>query len=114
MNKIMTTAFVLTFLIGITVSGCAQRTKNSQEAIEVAKTKATIEEQAKFLVQQAKQFINSKKFNEAIKTAKYVLNNTDANSAEAKQIIEKAQAELKKLAEQKIAEVKGKLGNIGK
>ena len=40
----------------------------------------TPEEQANYLVSQAKAFMNSKEFAEATKTAQYVLSNVDSNS----------------------------------
>ena len=52
-------------------------------------------------------------FDEAIKTAKYILSNLDSESSAAEDIIERAAAGLEKLAEQKMAEVKGKLGSRG-
>ena len=105
---------IIAGLIAVFIAlGCGQRAQNSSEAIELSKAKATVEAQAQYLVQQANSFINSDQFDEAIKTAKYVLSNLDSNSVAAQNIIEKAQAELKKLADQKIEEVKGKLGNFG-
>ena len=90
LNRGLLMASVLTIFM---VLGCGQRAQSSSEAIELSKAKATVEEQAKYLVQQANSFISSDKFDEAIATAKYVLSNLDANSAEAKSIIEKAQAD---------------------
>jgi hypothetical protein len=97
------------------IVGCAQKAKtaSSSEAIEQAKQMQSVEDQVKFLVSEANAFLNSQKFDEAVNTAKYVLGQLDANSQDAKSIIEKAQAELKKLAEQKMQDVKGALGNIG-
>ncbi len=103
----------VSLIIGVVALGCGQRTQSSSEAIELSKAKATVEEQANYLVRQANSFINSDNFDEAIKTAKYILSNLDSNSTEAQGIIEKAQAELKKLAEQKIQDVKSKLGSLG-
>lgn len=98
------------------VLGCAQQPKaaNAQQAIEQSKAKGTAEQQAKYLVSQANAFMNSKNFDEAVQTARYVLANLDANSQEAKSIIEKAAAELKKVAEQKAEELKKSLGGLGK
>ena len=113
MNSSRTKIFIVGLIVGFVALGCGQRAQSSGEAIELSKAKVTVEAQAKYLIQQANGFVNSDNFDEAIKTAKYVLSNLDANSTTAKGIIEKAQAELKKLAEQKMADVKGKLGSLG-
>ena len=59
----------LGLIIGLVAFGCGQKAQSSAEAIDLAKAKATVEEQAKFLVQQANSFVNSDQFDEAIKTA---------------------------------------------
>ncbi len=106
--------FAIGLIIGLVALGCGQRVQSSAEAIDLAKAKATVEEQAKFLVQQANSFINGDQFDEAIKTARYVLSNLDSNSTAAQDIIAKAEAELKKIAQAKLDEAKSKLGNFGK
>lgn len=93
--------------------GCGRRTHDTSEAIALSKAKTTPEEREKYLVEQANRLIDSKQFVEAIKTAKYVLSHLDSNSAAARNIIEKAQSEAKKLADQKLREVKGRPGNVG-
>ena len=122
---------MLIFVMGLTLSfiafGCSQQQSaaNSSQAIEKSQTLSSVQEKANYLVQQANSFINSKNFEDAISTAKYILANLDQNSSEAKSILQRAQEELKKLAEQKLGEVKAgankamddaknKLGNLGK
>lgn len=111
---------VLSFAIGLVIYGCAQKptAANSNEAISHAQTLSSLEEQGKYLAKEANAFINSQQFDEAIKTAKYILGKIDGESAQAKSIIEKATAEIQKLAEKKAeemkADLKNKLGNIGK
>ena len=93
--------------------GCAQQkpqAASSSEAITQAKTLPSADEQVKYLVNQANAFVNSKNFDDAINTAKYILSELDQNSQEAKSILEKAQEELKKMAGAKLDEMKGKLG----
>ena len=109
--------FVLCVLITAFAIGCAQgpKSQNASEAIDHAQTLQSVEDQAKYLVSEANGFINSKQFDEAIKSAKYILSKLDAESKEAQSIIEKAQAELKKMAEEKAAEMKAKLNSaLGK
>ena len=114
MNKFNVTVILLTLIAAI--SGCAQQqpqAATASQAIEQSKTKGSVDEQAKYLISQANAFVNSQKFDEAIKSAKYVLANLDANSQEAKSIVERATAEIKKMAEAKAGELKQKLGSLG-
>jgi len=112
--------FVMVFVMVIGgLIGCGQKPQaaNSSEAITQAKQLPTTEEQMQYLVREANAFINSDQFDEAIKTAKYVLSKLDGDSQEAKSIIEKAKAEIQQIA-QKAADdvksgVKDKLGSFG-
>ena len=117
--------FAFTVLTMLVVSACSQRAATSQEAIELSKAKQSVEEQVDFLIGEANAFVNSQKFDEAINTAKYVLAELDKNSQEAQSIIEKAKAELERLAREKMDEakaeankaiddVKGKISSFGK
>lgn len=99
--------------------GCAQKPKSasSSEAIQKASAMETVEAKTEYLIKEANAFVNSQKFDEAIATAKHVLSKLDAESQEAKNILEKAKAELEKIAKEKAGEMKGelnkKLGDIG-
>lgn len=96
-------------VIAIGASGCqpAPQAATSQEVVQAAQAKATPQEKADFLVAQANAFLNSKNYDEAIKTAQYVLGNVDKNSTQARSVVEKATAELEKVARQKLEEMKG-------
>jgi hypothetical protein len=98
--------FVFVVLFGFIAFGCEQRASNAQDAITQSKTKTTVEAQVDYLVSQANAFFNSKNFDEAIATAQYVLSNLDKDSDKAKSIIEMAKAELQKLAQQKVEDLK--------
>ena len=100
---------LLLFFLSISVAACAQKAASSSEAIETAKAMETVEAKTKYMVQQANAFVNSKKFDEAIKAAKYILANLDSESQEAKSIIERAKEELAKKAEGAVADVKKNL-----
>jgi len=108
-------------LLVVGVVGCSQPQKpqaaNSSEAIQQSQAMATTQEKVQYLVKEANAFINSQNFDQAVQTAKYILSNLDQNSADAKSILERAQVELKKLADQKLQEAQAnmqkKLG-IGK
>lgn len=119
MRKSIAVLTVACLALSLGLVGCAQQAKsaNSSEAIESAKAMDSVESQIQFLVSEANGFINSEKFDEAIQTAKYILSNLDQNSEDARSLIEKAQAEIKAMAQQKAEELKGdvqnKLGNLG-
>lgn len=110
MNKSLLLIFTTIVLAGFLTGGCAKKEANSQQAIEQSKSMKTVDAQVKYLVGQANAFINSKQFDQAIATAKYVLTNLDQNSAEAKSILEKAQAELTKTAKAVVGDMKNKFG----
>lgn len=115
MKKYLPLMAVVFVVLALSVAGCAQQPKSEDAsgAIEQAKMIESAEAQVKYLVKEANAFINSAQFDEAINTAKYILNELDAQSIEAKNIIEKAQAELTKIAEEKMAEAKSALGSFG-
>ena len=62
MKNIRTKILIVSLFAGFVMFGCGQRAQNSGEAIELSKVKATVEEQAKYLIQQANSFINSDQF----------------------------------------------------
>ena len=119
MKRITTVLVAVSFVFAVGIMGCSQKPQsaNSSEAIEQAKTLQSVEEQAKFLGKEANAFINSEQFDEAIKTAKYVLSKLDKESQEAKSLIERAKQELETMAREKAEEAKAKLkeklGGIG-
>jgi hypothetical protein len=109
----MKKVFVVLAVTGIALSliaGCAQKAASSKDAIETSKTMQTIQQKADYLVGQANAFYNSKDFQQAIDIAQYVLANVDKDSVKAKDLIEKAKAELAKLGQQKLDEMKSKIG----
>jgi len=114
MNKLIISGVFFSMLL-VNLTGCAQqKAQDSQAAIEQSKSLKTVEEQVKYLVSQANSFVSSKEFDQAISTGKYILANLDSNSQEAKSIIEKATAEMKKMAQGAVNDVKNKLGTLGK
>jgi len=108
----------LVFVFGFI--GCAPKptTANSKEAIAQAKGLETVEDQAQYLIGEAKAFISSKKFQESVNIAQYVLSNLDKNSTDAKSLLEKAKAGLKVEVEKRVEEAKkefkGKIDALGK
>ena len=111
MKKSRIRLIVACIFLSFGLLSCAQQPKaaNSKEAIQQSENLKTVEEKVKYLVKEANSFINSEKFDESIEIAKYILSKLDQESVEAKNILEKAQAELKAFAEKKAEEAKAEL-----
>ena len=112
MRKLNLWIIIMAVVLMSSFSSCAQQPKsaNSSEALKAASTMQTTEEKVKFLISEANAFVSSKKFEDAVSTAQYILSNLDANSADARSILEKARADIEKLAQAKIAEAKAEAG----
>jgi hypothetical protein len=114
MKKIYLVAVAGMLMSGLALTGCAKKSADSGAAVQQAQTLKTTDEKVQYLIGQANAFLSSKEFDQAIKTAQYVLSNLDANSADAKSIIEKAKAELQKVGTQAVNDLKQGLGSFGK
>ncbi|MFB3919621.1 MAG: hypothetical protein ACE14U_06085 [Candidatus Velamenicoccus archaeovorus] len=99
---------VLIFAVGMicVTSGCAKRVVSSAQAIKKSETMSTTDQKAVYLVGQAKAFLNSKNYREAIRTSQYVLAGVDRNSKEARAILEKAKQGLSEEADDMMEDVK--------
>jgi len=76
------------------LAGCSKQAASSSEAIQHAKTLKTPEQQANYLVSQTQAFVKSEDYQEAIKTAHYVLSSVDTHSHAATDLLEQANAKL--------------------
>ena len=115
MNNFKMLAMVLVMGVALGLVGCGQKPAgNAQQAIEESKAKGSVQEQVNYLAGQAKAFVNSKNYDQAMTAANYILANLDNNSQVAKDILEKAKAELQKVAEAKVKELKSSFGGLGK
>jgi hypothetical protein len=90
-------------------AGCTKKLASVSEAIQNSQALKTVQEQANYLISQAQAFYNSKEFQQAIQAAQYVLSNLDKNSQAAKDLIEKAKAQLQAAAQKAVGDVKSKL-----
>ena len=107
---------VLIVLSAVILAGCSQPPKaaNSEQAIQQASNMPTNEGRINYLISEANAFIDSKKFDEAINIAQYVLAYLDKQSQEAQSILEKAKTELAALAKEKAGEIAGEMkGKLG-
>ena len=114
MKRAASMLVVISLVGGLAVFGCAKKAANSQEAITTAKGMKTVDEQVNYLVGQANTFVNSKDFDDAINTAKYILGNLDSNSQAAKDIVTRATEEMKKAAMGAMGDMQKKIGSFGK
>ncbi len=108
MYKLMSLLIVL--LVACSLSSCTQKAKseNATDAIQKAKTLPTAEEQAKYLISEAKGFVTSEKYDEAISAAKYVVSDLQVMTQDAQKIIEQAMADMQKASTAKVESAKKK------
>ena len=111
-NTVLVSALVMgvTAALVFGAAGCAKKAASASDAIQQAKTMKTPQEQADYLVGQAKLFLSSKEYKEAIQSAQYVLSNVDANSQEAKALIEKAKTQMAGAAQGAVKDLKKSFG----
>ncbi|MFC1514794.1 hypothetical protein ACFL5X_02725 [Candidatus Omnitrophota bacterium] len=110
----MTRQLLLVVILGLCVSffslACGPKKEGSSaEAISVAKTMETAQEQTDYLIGQAKAFYSSQQFQDAVETAQYVLRYLDSDSAAAKDLIEKAKEAITQQAQNAIKEATDRL-----
>lgn len=111
MKKMLVGGLLFFLACGILLSaGCAQKpTPTVTEAIEKANVLPTVPERINYLVGQAQSFLNSKEYQKVIETCQYVLTKLDSNQQAAKDLIEKAKAQLQATAQKAVGDVSNKL-----
>lgn len=115
MKSLKLMSVVTMLALGVMVAGCSQqKAATASEAIEQSKAQGTVEKQVDYLVGQAQAFVSSKNYDQAITVANHILANLDQNSEKAKQILEKAKADMKAVAEGAVNDMKNAIGNVGK
>ncbi len=115
MNTLKTLSMVMLVAFGAMTAGCGQKqTASAQEAIEVSKSKGTVQEQADYLVGQAQTFLSKENYDQALVTANHILTNLDQNSKAAQDILMKARTDMQNAAQGTVNDVKKKFGNLGK
>ena len=110
MKKLLLLAIAVCVSCGTLLSaGCTKKSGTASEAIQNSQSLKTVEEKANYLIKQAEAFYNSKEFQQAVETAQYVLSSLDKNSQPAKDLIEKAKAQLQAAAQKAVVDAKNKL-----
>jgi len=115
MKKGVFMAVVVAVCLSIALIGCgAQKEASSQAAIQKSQSMATVQQKTDYLVGQARAFINSKNFDQAVNVAQYTLANVNNNSQEARALLEKAKSEIVAQANKAMADAKQKFSGFGK
>ena len=115
MKKNVVLAIVAVLCVGVALIGCgAKKEASGSAAIQKSQAMATVQQKVDYLAGQAKAFINSKDYDQAVSVAQYILTNLDSNSKEARSLLEKAKSELTAQAKAKLEDVKKQFGNFGK
>ena len=115
MNKNFIVAMVVFLCLGIAFIGCGvKKQASTQDVIAKSQTMSSLKEKADYMVGQAKAFYNSKQYNDAIAIAQYVVTNVDSSSKAARDLIEKAKAELSAQAKSAADKMKKQFGGFGK
>jgi len=83
--------------------------ESSKEAMATASSLANVQEKKDYLMKQAKTLYDSKKFQDVVDIAQYILKSLDTESSEAKSLLEKAK---QALVEKTQAVVGGAVGDI--
>ena len=115
MNRIFWVITAVLLCTGLVLAGCgAQKEASSSVAIDKAQVMATVQQKTDYLVGQARAFINSKQFDQAVSVAQYILSNVDSNSQEARSLLEKAKSQLTAQAKSAVESAKKQFGGFGK
>lgn len=99
----------------VALTGCgAPKEASGQAAIQKSQTMATVQQKTDYLIGQAKAFMNSKDYDQAITIVQHVLNRVNSDSQEARALLEKARAEVTGQAGKAVEDVKKAFANFGK
>ncbi|MFH0826792.1 MAG: hypothetical protein V1923_02730 [Candidatus Omnitrophota bacterium] len=110
MKKALLLGIVMCLSFGMLLNaGCTKKSGSASEAIQNSQALQTIQEKVNYLIQQAEAFYNSKEFQQVIETAQHVLSNLDKDSQRAKDLIEKAKAQLQAAAQKAVGDISNKL-----
>ena len=95
MKKLISFFIVAVIVLSVALVACGQKkAASSQQAIETAKGMESVDRQADYLINQAELFYSSNEYQDAVSSLQYVLNNLDKDSQEAKDLLEKAKADM--------------------
>jgi hypothetical protein len=106
-----TITVIIVCIAMLSIAGCgAQKEASASAAIDKTQTMSTIQQKVDYLAGQAKAFVNSKQYDQAVATAQYILANLDRNSQEAVSLLQKAKDGLAAQAKAKLDEAKKQFG----
>jgi hypothetical protein len=109
MKSLVMRGVVLCLCLGVFIGAASvQKPVTAIEAIQNAQTLGSVPSKVDYLMKQANALYDSKKFQDAIDVAQYVLTKLDKNSTQAQSLIEKAKSELQAAAQGAINNVSSK------
>ena len=106
---------LLAVMITTTLTLCGYAATNpttSKAAIEASKAMQTVKDKVNYLIGQAKSFYSSKKFQDVVNVAQYILTNLDKNSKQAQSLLKRAKNQIAAMAQKKADEVKSKISGF--
>jgi predicted RNA-binding protein with EMAP domain len=107
--------FVCGLVAGLLLNGCgAKKEASGGAAIEIAKTMDTEEQKIDYLMGQAEAFYKADQFQDTVTIAQYILQNLDKDSAEARDMLNKATDEMRAMMQKSAESIKKSLGGQGK
>ena len=115
MKKMAAVVVVALLGLSLVIAGCgANKEASGSAAIQKSETMGTVQQKVDYLIAQAKSFISSKQYDQAVSVAQHILTKFDSNSQEARSLLEEAKNYLATQAKAKVDEVKKQFGGFGK
>ena len=115
MKQIVSALSVAGLCLGLILAGCGQKkAASSEEAIANATAMETTQDKVDYLIDQAGAFYDSKQYEDAVESAKYILRNLEKDSEEAKEMLAKAQRELGSVVQDAMKNLKEGFEDLGK
>ncbi|MFC1704095.1 hypothetical protein ACFL1E_04870 [Candidatus Omnitrophota bacterium] len=114
MKKLLYVMVIMSMSLSMMLMACGEpAAKTSQEAINASRNMQTTEQRAEYLIKQAQALYSSKKFQDAVDVAQYILQYVDKDSQAAKDLIEKAREALTAQAQKVMDDAKAKIPGLG-
>ncbi len=97
-----------------TVQTAVKLLGSAKAAIAQAQTIPVLKDKIDFLAAQAQGFLGQKNYQEAVNVAQFILTKLDANSIQAKSVMDQAKSQIAQAAQGAMGNMMGKLGAFGK
>jgi hypothetical protein len=105
--------FIFFLFLTISIIGCEERKMPSvSEVINESRSLETVNKQLDYLIQEARDFYNSKEYKEALELAEYILTYLDQHSEQALDLIEKIKNHLSDITASTAEDIKKMLDSF--